>query len=225
MPCLTCLVHVAMSFSLGEANGGLHQAMDRELEQPPRIMVRLLLISIVATLAATGLPAAAGSTQASGETLIVGAGAFPSISSAVQAATVGDTVVVESGVYYEEVVPSSGITIEAAPGASVAVDGSEPSLVSGGWQNYSGDIYYANVYWPVYYVAQDDIRLFRYGSLASLSWGGYFNDESAGRVYVRLTDGSGPDAHQMHVARRDATFLWAGANNVTLRGLELRYCN
>ena len=197
-----------------------------------RVMVRRLnsktLLGLLALIGALSIVIGVvwySSVDATGYTRTVGFGGYPSINSAVQASAAGDTIVVQAGVYYEQVTLKSGITIEAAPGAAVAVDGSEASLVSAGWQNYSGDVYYANVSWAVYYVAQDDLRLFRYGGLSGLLPGGYFNDTGAGRVYVRLSDGTSPSLHQMHVARRDAAFLWAGADNVTLRGLESRYCN
>jgi len=147
------------------------------------------------------------------------------INAAVQAASAGDTIVVPEGIYYEQVTLKSNVTIEAAAGAQVVVDGSEPSLIGKGWEQQSDEVYYADVSWSVNYVAQDDLRLFRHSSRSALARGGYYNDTDAGRLYVRLSDGSDPNSHQMHVARRNHTFLFNGADNVTIRGIEHRYCN
>jgi len=163
------------------------------------------------------------STEAVGNTLVVGPGGYGSIQAAVNAAASGDRVDVMPGVYYEQVTMKAGVAVEGRPGA--VVDGSEQSLVSGGWALQSGAVYYASTSWAVNYVAQDDLRLFRYGSLGSLAAGGYFYDSGAGRTYVWLTDGSNPNSHQMHVARRNLAFDFNADSNAAVRGFEARYCN
>mgnify|MGYP001413832705 CR=1 FL=1 len=70
---------------------------------------------------------------------------FRTINRAAEVAIAGDTVVVHEGVYREWVKPRNGgssntrrITYQAAPGAHVAIVGSEPV---GGWQHQHGDLW------------------------------------------------------------------------------------
>ena len=81
------------------------------------MITALIAIALVACFA-TALP-----VDAAGKTITVGPSAtYKTIQSAVNAAVAGDTVLVQSGAYNENVVVAKAITIKAAPGATPIVD-------------------------------------------------------------------------------------------------------
>src|SRR5579864_4181736 len=72
---------------------------------------------------------------------------FATIQHAAGLAGWGDTVMIRGGTYHETVHPASGgITFQNYNGESVFVSGADPI---GGWGNYSGNIYQANMPWDL----------------------------------------------------------------------------
>jgi hypothetical protein len=148
-------------------------------------------------------------------------------------AQAGDVVRVRPGVYRETLAPPRGGTPSApiwfvAEGDGVVVDGSDPALASPAWTSAGG------VWWTAFggatqYVAAGDERLYDHASLADLQAdalgvvGGFFVDDAAGRLYVKLPDGGDPHARAFHVAVRNTGFLLDTLAHVVVEGFEIRY--
>ena len=142
-----------------------------------------------------------------------------SLQTVIHDAAPGDTIQLLSGVYYEGDLlldesdagePGKYITIEPAPGATVILDGSEPSINSGqdNWSFYSssaqGDIYYTDLSWgstdcdnltPRYVgelVQQQGVRYLLFDS-GSDDWDEDFSPAPPGKAYYVCDDsGLGP---------------------------------
>jgi uncharacterized repeat protein (TIGR01451 family) len=174
------------------------------------------------------------------------------LEAAIKTASPGDTIRIHAGTYYTSAslgVADSGepgryLTIEAAPGELVILDGSDPDLndpAVDNWHPYQGNIYYADLAWgdsecdnfslPRYVGEQrdgDGVRYLLYrGSgqwnafLDALPGKAYY--DCHGRLYVATYDGVDPDDREMHVSRRGIGFSLAGADYVRIRSLEFRY--
>jgi MYXO-CTERM domain-containing protein len=161
---------------------------------------------------------------------------FATIQKAASVAGPGATVHVAPGVYRETVTVSGShggtsmqvVRFLASPGA--VVDGSDPALESGSiFVAEGGGLYSAPFNGSSQYVAVDDVRLYDYPSLAELQAeaaglpGGFFADGGAGRIYIKLPDGSSPAGHTVHVAVRNVGFLLDTVTDVVVEGFEIRY--
>jgi hypothetical protein len=176
--------------------------------------------------AATGLDTNAG-TQAA---------PFKTIGAAVKAAGAGTTIHVGAGVYRE------GVTVDGTHGGAAGnpmrivgdqgavIDGSDAALEDGSaFQDAGGGVWSAPFTGASLYAAFDDTRLYDYAALADLQSGaaglagGFFVDQAASRIYVKLPDGSTPSQHTIHVAKLDVGVLLDTVTDVVVEGLEIRY--
>jgi len=164
---------------------------------------------------------------------------WATIQKAADEVTEGDTVIVHEGVYREEVVvrssgePDNPVTFKAAEGESVVIDGSHESLAGPGgdeWTSHSGSVWYAQLDVPAGFVAEDGRRLYHYEdaladleSLAEGYPGGWFYDESSGRLYVRTREEDNPDDHAVQVGRVDNGFYIDGRHDIVIEGFEIRF--
>ena len=161
---------------------------------------------------------------------------FKTIQRAVDAAAAGMTVRVGPGIYRESVTvegshggaEGSPLWLVADPGA--VVDGSDPGLEDGtAFQDDGGGIWSAPFEGECLYAAVDDERLYDYPSLAELQSGiagvsgGFFVDNAAGRIRVKMPAGDSPASHQMHIARLPVAFLLDTVTDVVIEGFEMRY--
>jgi uncharacterized repeat protein (TIGR01451 family) len=185
-----------------------------------------------------------------GKTLYVPDGG--DLQTVIDAASPGDTVRLRAGVYRTSVgldaqdsgEPGKYLTIEAAPGEHVVLDGSDPDLndpAQDNWSYYRDGIYYTDLAWassdcgslsmPGYVGEQregDGVRYLLYrGSdewddfLDAPPGKAYYN--CAGRLYVATYDADDPDGHEMHVSRRMTGLVLDGTDYVRVRNLEIRY--
>lgn len=144
----------------------------------------------------------------------------------------GDRVSVAAGVYRESVtVPASGtaaqpIVFRGAPGA--ILDGADGAIAAGvPWSGPANGVYSIVPGFATGHVVTELGRLFRYESLGDLEAlpagppGGFWVDGATLRV--KLSDGSSPAAHTMHVARREEGFSLNGRSHVRIEGFEIRH--
>jgi hypothetical protein len=164
----------------------------------------------------------------------------------------GDTIRIRGGIYRTTATlevensgePGAYLTIEAAPGAQVILDGSDSDLNdpdSDNWLHYQDSIYYTDLAWgdpecgsitlPGYVGEQrdgDGVRYLRYQGtdewddfLSSPPGSAYYDCQ--GRLYVVTYDADDPDNHEMHVSRQRYGIVLAGADYVRIRNLQFRY--
>jgi hypothetical protein len=154
----------------------------------------------------------------------------------------GSLVRVEAGTYREAVrvtrsgAPDDPLWLRAEPGAILA--GDEPGLAAGQavWAHLGDGVYWTPFHGECRYLAWGDVRLYDYASLASLEAedggqagqrgvlpGGFFADEGAGRLYLRLPDRSDPTGQPIHAAVLPGGIQLDGAHDVVLEGLEIRH--
>jgi hypothetical protein len=175
----------------------------------------------------------------------------------IDAASPGDTIRIRAGTYHttaelgveDSGTPGNYLTIEAAPGEHVILDGSDVDLndpAVDNWHHYQNDIYYTDVPWgdsqcsidslPNYIGEQrggDGTRYLLYDGgtsdwddfLAAPSGKAYYDcgGPYRGRLYVVTYDADDPDNNEMHVSRRGVGLVLAGADYVRIRNLEFRY--
>lgn len=176
----------------------------------------------------------------------------------IDASSPGDTVRLRGGVYHTKAVigvEDSGragqyLTIEAAPGAHVVLDGSDGEINDGqvdNWHLYQDDMYYTDLSWgdtvcnaqytmPGYVGEQksgDGTRYLIYNRgqyqwadfLAAPPGKAFYDCDGShpGRLYVVTYDRVDPDDLEMHVSRLETGLKLAGADYVRIRGLEIRY--
>lgn len=195
------------------------------------------------TLSTTGTTRVAELPQSAGETYHVapdgddgGAGSeaspFATIGRGLAQAGPGDTVLVHSGRYHEEIqLPTGGaadapLTLRAAGDGVAVLDGAEPALLAAGaWNDEGGGVYGAAVS-ATRYVSVDGVRLWRYeslGELQSLSAGtdgGFFHDGAT--VHVRLPGGAAPSGHEIQVSTLGRALWLEGTPHVVIQGLTIR---
>jgi len=157
---------------------------------------------------------------------------------AAQLSIAGTLVSIAPGIYREAVtVPTSGTAVDpivfrgSAPG--VILDGADATIdAGGGWTAESGGVYSRAIAFPTGHVVSDAGRLYRYGSLSTLTAlaagepGGFWYDSGGGRLYVKLViggSGASPNAHAMHVARLDAGFTIDTKSYVRVENVEIRH--
>ena len=159
---------------------------------------------------------------------------FDTIGAAAAIAQPGEVVHVLPGVYRESIDPPDGGADGAplwfiAEGPGVIIDGSDAALTQASWTDEGGGIYSTAFAGDTEYLAVDDDRIYDYQSLAELQSeaaglpGGFFVDSGAGRLYLRLPDGSDPSSHLVHVAVLDTGFLLDTISHVVVDGFEFRY--
>lgn len=145
-------------------------------------------------------------------------------------AQAGDVVLIAAGIYREQVaLPRSGtaaqpIVFRGQPGA--ILDGAETLPAGSAWEASQGVFRRADAT-ATWHVVADQGRLYRYNSLADLQAlgagapGGFW--QGGGFLYLKLSDGSSPSAHAIHVARRENGLLIDGRSHIRIEGLEIRH--
>lgn len=149
-------------------------------------------------------------------------------------ATAGTLVLIQPGIYREEVTVdvagNSGQPIVFrgnAPG--VILDGADAAIAAGvPWTNEGGGVFARVLGFSTYHVVTELGRLYQYFDLADLQAlgagfpGGFFFDGTTLRV--KLADGSSPAAHTMYVGRLENGFHLTGAARfVRIENVEIRY--
>lgn len=155
------------------------------------------------------------------------------ISAAAARVQPGEEIRVRPGVYYETVDPNTSGRADApiwlvadAPG--VILDGSDPALLSRtDWTNDGGGVFSVPFTGATRLVCADSLqRLYRQATLAALRANGNGITQGwvieAGRLYVKLEDGSSPAGHVMHVARQDVG-VYLDVSHWVVQGFEVRY--
>ncbi len=145
-------------------------------------------------------------------------------------ALAGDVVSIAPGIYREQVtLPRSGtaiqpIVLRGQPGA--ILDGAELIAAGSSWEASQG-LYRRADAAPSWQILAGQSRLFRYDSIAQLQAlaagapGGYCY--TSGFLYLKLSDGSSPATHDIHVARRENGVVADGRSFIRIEGLEIRY--
>ncbi|WP_386071253.1 right-handed parallel beta-helix repeat-containing protein [Tahibacter sp. UC22_41] len=156
--------------------------------------------------------------------------ALATVQRAANLAQAGDLVTVAAGVYREQVsLPRSGtatqpIVLQGQPGA--VLDGAELLAAGSAWEASQGAYRRADAN-PSWQILAGTARLFRYDSLAQLQAlaagapGGYCYD--GGYLYLKLSDGSSPATHDIHIARRENGFVADGRSHLRIEGFEIRH--
>jgi len=157
---------------------------------------------------------------------------FATVAAGVAAASAGDTVLIHAGEYHEEITVTGGgsdgspVTIRSAGDGEVVLTGASPALCeASAWADEGGGVYSASVA-QTWYVAVDDVRMWRYESLAelqalSLGTDGGFTFE-ASTVYLRLPGDAAPVGHAIEVSDLGRAFWLEGAPDVVVRDLTIR---
>ena len=150
-------------------------------------------------------------------------------------AQAGDLISIAPGVYRESVtVTASGTAAQpivfrgSAPGA--VLDGADGAIAAGvAWIAETQGVFRLQLGFPTGHVVSELGRLFRYANLTDLRAlpagppGGFWYDDASGALRVKLTDGSSPEGHAMHVARYEDGFYLDGVSHVRIERLELRH--
>jgi MYXO-CTERM domain-containing protein len=182
---------------------------------------------------------------ASGSDTHPGTAAQPlaTIGAALDLAQPGDTVRVADGVYYESLdLPRGGdtdqpIVLRGEPGA--VVSGADADLAEGApvWTHEGDGIYTTDFTGQCRYLAVGDLRIYDYQTLSELQAesgkmgvdgvlpGGFYVDEGAGRLHLRLPDRSDPNGQVVYAAVRDVAILLDTLTDVVIEGLEIRHFN
>jgi hypothetical protein len=195
------------------------------------------------TLTASGVTRLLQIPESSGETFHVavdgddgndGSEAFPlaTVAAGVSAASAGDTVLIHAGEYHEEITVTGGgsdgapVTIRSYGDGEVVLTGASPALCeAGAWTSVGGGVYSAPVA-QTWFVAVDDVRMWRYESLVDLQAlslgtdGGFYFE--AGTVYLRLPGDAAPAGHEIEVSELGRAFWLEGAPNVVIRDVTIR---
>ncbi len=154
------------------------------------------------------------------------------IQGAADLAQAGDLVSIAAGIYREEVtVPVSGtadqpIVFRGETGATL--DGADGAIAAGvAWSGPASGVYSIAPGFATGHVTTELGRLFRYDGLVDLQTlpagppGGFWFDGTTLRV--KLSDGSSPETHTMHVARFENGFYLNGRSQVRIENLEIRH--
>lgn len=155
------------------------------------------------------------------------------IQNAMNRAQPGDEVRVRAGVYYETVdAPRSGTPATpirlVADGAGVILDGSDPDFLSRtDWRDDGDGVFSVPFTATTRLVCADSLqRLYRHANVVALRGGanGVLQGWTieAGRLWVRLEDGSSPAGHVMHVARLDYG-IFLDVTDWVVSGFQIRY--
>jgi MYXO-CTERM domain-containing protein len=169
------------------------------------------------------------------------------IQEAVSRASPSDVVRVLPGTYYESVVFDHGgepgepiLLVAEGPGGEgpgVVLSGADQALAEGGavWNELYDGIYWTEFDGACTYLAAGGQRIYDYQSLADLEEengntgtpgalaGGFFVDQAASRLYLRLPDRSHPSDHDIYAGVREVGVLLDTVSHVHLRGLTIRH--
>jgi hypothetical protein len=178
-----------------------------------------------ATLAATALAFSVSPNQ--------------SIQTAIDAAAPGDTVLLEDGIYYQQVTITKPLTLRARNGGKATISGAAHqrpvfTKVAG-----STDLYAAAVPWTVTWVMQGDRSLLNYTTLQNLQNFMFpvsrFLSEpypgpregfayANGTLYLRLTGGGDPASTPVEINRNElGSGITIAADDVVVSGLRIRH--
>jgi uncharacterized protein DUF1565/parallel beta helix pectate lyase-like protein len=155
------------------------------------------------------------------------------LQAAANLAQAGDQIRVRPGIYRETVDAVRSGTDTApiqlvADQPGVIVDGSDPAYLSRtDWRADGGGVYSVPFAATTRLVCADSTqRLYHQATLADLQANANAVAQgwtvSAGRLYVKLEDGSSPNGHVMHVARLDNGVI-LDVSDWRVSGLEVRY--
>lgn len=171
--------------------------------------------------------------------------AFATIRQGLNTAQPGDTVTMESGTYRQTAASirsgttSAPITLEAAEGAKVVVQGS--SLISGsGFVLSSGSTYVLSS-WNTYFApnspGQTDARglprdqVFVDGtycpeatSVATMYAGSFYTDNVNKKLYLWIANGTNPSGHQVEATTVGSALLTITHAYIVVQGIEFQYC-
>jgi hypothetical protein len=162
---------------------------------------------------------------------------FATIAKAAGVAGPGDIVRVRPGVYRESVALKRSGKAKAyisfiADGVGVILSGADPRYDGAGsselWRPESGQIFSTDPGTRTRYVGYDGIRLYHYRTREEFDEficgepGGWYQDESNNRLYVRLSSGDNPGDHSVQIAVLEAGFRLDGADYVLIDGFEVR---
>ncbi len=165
------------------------------------------------------------------------------IQAALELAQPGDTVRVAAGVYYEALdFPrggENGQPIVLSGEAGAVLSGADADLANGNpaWADEGDGIYSTDFTGECWYLAVEDLRIYDYQSLSELQEesgkmgvpgalpGGFYVDESAGRLYLRLPDRSDPGGQTVYAAVRGVAILLDTITDVVIEGMEIRHFN
>jgi parallel beta-helix repeat protein len=148
-------------------------------------------------------------------------------------AQAGDLVLIRPGVYRESVtVARSGTAAQPivfrGDGSGVVLDGADAAIAGGvSWSSAGGGVWSRVTGFPTGHVVTEAGRLFRYASTTELSAlgagapGGFYFDGT--RLFVKLSNGSSPSSHTMHVARFEDGFVVDGQSYVRIESIEIRH--
>jgi hypothetical protein len=160
---------------------------------------------------------------------------FATIQAAANVAQPGEEIRVRPGIYYQSLdTPRAGTATQfislVADAPGVRIDGSDPAMLQRtDWRSEGGGVYsvaYSGTSTPLLVCADSLQRLYHQASITDLQAGANGVAQgftiSAGRLYVRLEDGSSPNGHVMHVARYNDGF-YVDTGYWSIGGFDLRY--
>lgn len=164
-----------------------------------------------------------------------------SIQSAIQTALPGDTIILDDGVYYQQIRVDKSLVVKAKNGGKATLAGTFPGNLSFSPVSGTSGLYSVSVNWPVKWAMYGDRSLLDYGSLQKLKEfrllakrvknehpEGYpvpyegFAWEN-GKLYVRLLKETDPNTVDLTINRAsDADVgITIAAHNVTIDGLRI----
>jgi len=162
---------------------------------------------------------------------------FQTIGKAAQVAGPGDVVWVMPGLYREEIkITRSGrgnaYLAFKTLGKGVILSGTDPRYDCAGgkgkWRCEQGEVYSIDPGYKTRYVAVDRQRLYHNTSRSDFDEficdkpGGWYQDETTGRLYIRLFSGDNPDGHMVQMAILDTGFHLENADYILIDGFEIR---
>ncbi|HUU27699.1 MAG TPA: right-handed parallel beta-helix repeat-containing protein [archaeon] len=162
---------------------------------------------------------------------------FRTIQKAADLSGPGDVVWVMPGLYREQVNVTRSGKLGAyisfmARGKGVILSGADQKYESpdekNNWLPESEDVYATDPGYRTRFVSADGVRLYHYISRDEFEEfvcgepGGWYQDQSSGRLYVRLSSGDDPDDRLMQVAALDAGFWLRDADYILIEGFEIR---
>ena len=104
-----------------------------------------------------------------------------------------------------------------------------------GWNQYSGNIYYANTnpsnyinWWPNCVVEDETNVLLPKSSIGQMSAGTHYYDSSNDKLYIWCADGANPNTHTIHIAVQAPNYRGIittnlGAQYILIKNLHVKY--
>ena len=169
---------------------------------------------------------------------------FCTIQHAASVVQPGDIVLVNPGLYREDVeITVSGreeayILFKAASsgavitGADERYDTPRDKSAAGGalWQPAEGEVYRTNPGYQTRFAAVNGVRLYHYITREEFEEficgepGGWYQDEATHELYLRLSTGADLNTEVIQIAARDAGFHLKGARYILIEGFEIGNC-